>query len=81
VVTIEQLRAVRYANPFQPFILVLDDGRRVLIDDPMLISFSEGQRTVAFPEGRHAIDWTSFDRVQRIEMVKPKRAPRPRKAS
>ena len=79
MVTIEQLRALYYAEPFRPFVLVLDDGRRVRIDDPGYISYSPEARTVAFPISG-TIGHTSFDRVS-IEMAKARRAGRRRKAS
>jgi len=79
MVTIEQLRNLYYAKPFRPFVLVLDDGRRVVIDDPSYISYSPEARTVAFPLGRVGAH-TSFDRVS-IEMPSSTPRRRRRKAS
>jgi hypothetical protein len=81
MVTLEELRALYYAKPFRPFVLVLEDGRRVRIRDPIFVSFSPRARTVAFPEGRSAIDWVSFDRVLRIDVPKARTRSKRRKAS
>ncbi len=81
MVTIEELRKLYYAKPFQPFVLVLDDGRRVRIKEPIYISYSEEARTVAFPLGGSVIGWASFDRVSRIEVEKTKQKGGGRKAS
>ena len=79
MVTIDQLRALYYAEPFKPFVLVLEDGRRVQIDDPGYISYSSETRTLVFPLGRTSAH-TSFDRV-RVEPAKPRRRTQRRKAS
>jgi hypothetical protein len=81
MVTINQLRELYYAKPFQPFVLVLDDGRCVRIKEPIYISYSEEARTVAFPLGGSVIGWTSFDRVSRIEIETVKQKRGGRKAS
>ncbi len=44
--TIEQLRNVHRAQPFQPFTIHLADGRRVLIPHPDFLSHSPTGRTI-----------------------------------
>jgi hypothetical protein len=51
--TIERLRHLYQARPFQPFDMHLADGRSLPVDHPELLGFSTSGRTVAvgLPEG------------------------------
>ena len=51
--TIEQLRKVHQARPFQPFDLHLADGRRILVKHPELLLVNPPGRTigVGVPDG------------------------------
>ena len=78
MVTIEQLRELYYAEPFEPFVLVHRDGSRILIDDPTVMAYSDVSKLVVYP-GRYGIQWATFDAVQVEPVEKEKR--RRRKAS
>jgi hypothetical protein len=51
--TIEQLRKLHQARPFEPFDLRLADGRSIPVNHPELLSFSTTGRTIALgvPDG------------------------------
>ena len=61
-----ELKAWRYAEPFRPFELVLDDGRRVLIRNPWNIGWSAETETVAFAVNSDDQNWVKFSRVIEI---------------
>ncbi len=57
--TIERLREVHQARPFQPFILHLADGRQVSVSHPECLAYSPKGRTVVVVgpnETHHYID-------------------------
>lgn len=76
-----ELKNWRYAEPFKPFEMILDDGRKVLVKHPWNIGWSEEARTVAFATGPEELDWVKFSRVVEIRAarVRPSRKPRERK--
>jgi len=45
--TIEQLREMHQARPFQPFDIYLADGRTLTVDHPEFLSQSRTGRTIA----------------------------------
>jgi hypothetical protein len=79
MVTAEQLRKLYYAEPFVPFVLLLDDGRRIRITEPGSIAIADETRKVAFPLPGGLIDYRGFDRVSIETASRPQR--RRRKAS
>lgn len=52
--TVEQLRAVREANPFHPFTIHLADGRSFKVPHRDYLSMSSGGRTVIVYQGDEA---------------------------
>lgn len=52
--TLEQLRAVREANPFHPFTIHLADGRSFRVPHRDYLSMSPGGRTVIVYQGDEA---------------------------
>ena len=44
--TIEQLRTIHHANPFQPFTIYLADGRQVYVPHRDFLSHSPSGRTI-----------------------------------
>ena len=75
MVTAAQLRQLYYAKPFRPFVLVLGDGRRVRILEPVRFGIAEEIGKVVFA-GKRAIETASFESVK----VEPlKKSPRRRK--
>jgi hypothetical protein len=45
--TVEDLRKMYEARPFQPFDIHLADGRSISLDHPELLGFSKSGRTIA----------------------------------
>jgi hypothetical protein len=45
--TVEQLRKMYAARPFQPFDIHMVDGRSISLDHPELLGFSKSGRTIA----------------------------------
>jgi hypothetical protein len=66
--TIENLRAVASASPFQPFKIHLADGRNVMVRSPEFLFIPPGGRTVVLwqpDETLHLIDNPSNGRGRR----------------
>jgi len=53
--TIEQLRKVHRAQPFEPFVLRTGDGREYAVSHPEVLAISPAGRTVVVmtPDGAH----------------------------
>jgi len=64
----EQIRQFSRATPFVPFVLILSDGRRVLVRHPEFLDFSPGDRTVVV----HQLD-DSFELVDLLSVAKLER--------
>lgn len=80
MVDVEELRKWRYAEPFRPFELVLDNGRRYLIKHPWSIGWSEKGKQVAFASGGDNIDVVSFSRVAELKSRRNRRATKAKSA-
>src|SRR5438876_164020 len=69
------LRAMLGRRPFQPFVLEMDDGRRISVDDPMALSFGGGSVGFIGPDvivkmnGKKVDDLNDF--VQAVRDTKP----------
>ena len=60
----ERIRALRLAHPFKPFVLLMEDGRRFLIDKPYYIAIApKGNVILVSTEGDGA-EWFGPDRVR-----------------
>ena len=59
---VERIRAFRAAEPFEPFEITLDNGRRVRVEDRFHIAIS--------PTGQSVIVWTEQEAFERIESAK-----------
>lgn len=66
----EQIRQFSRATPFVPFLLILGDGRKVLVRHPEFLSFSPGDRTLVV----HQLD-ESFELVDLQSITRLERAP------
>jgi hypothetical protein len=55
--TIEQLRTMHQARPFEPFEIYLADGRSLEVDHPEFLSQSPTGRTISvgMPDGTHQV--------------------------
>ena len=51
VMTVDELRSYRYAQPFHPFTLTLHDGRALRVEQPLRIAFAPDGRRLAVFEG------------------------------
>ncbi len=60
---IEKIRSLRLADPFKPFALILDDGRRLVVDKPYGLAISPTKKFVLFPNLADGAIWFSPDRV------------------
>jgi len=54
--TIEQLRQLHSARPFQPFEIHLADGRALTVEHPELLSRSQSGRTIAVSRPDYTIE-------------------------
>ena len=81
--TIEQLRAMHFTRPFQPFRIHLADGRQVDVEHPEFLAHTPSGRTimVAKPdETFEVIDLllvTSLERINGRTRPAGRRRPRP----
>jgi hypothetical protein len=46
----EDIRKIQHAQPFQPFVVHVADGRQFLIDHPEFILVSKSERTVVIDD-------------------------------
>ena len=77
--TIDQLREVHKARPFQPFTLHLADGRPIRVPHPEFLAyFSPRARTVSVAISEHAFEIIDLLLVVSIELGngKPRRRKR-----
>ena len=71
---VTELKQWREAEPFRPFEILLDDGRRALIRNPWNVGWSAERRFVMFAWGEDDVDTASFDRVREIRAAKVSRS-------
>jgi hypothetical protein len=79
--TIEQLRTLHTARPFQPFVIHLADGRGIAVDHPEMLSQSQSGRTIAVARPDDAIEIIDLLLVTSLKPRgngKPGRGPRRR---
>jgi hypothetical protein len=80
VLDLQKLRELYEARPFKPFFIHLRDGRRIRIDEPIRVGWSDKSRIIMFAAGPDWGDWASFDQVIDLEPAR-KSVRRRRKAS
>jgi hypothetical protein len=66
--TIEQVRRMYQARPFQPFVVHLADGKEIPVISPEFMSFSPSGRTVIINHGKDAFDIVDLLLVTRLEI-------------
>jgi hypothetical protein len=66
--TIEQLRAVHQASPFQPFTLHLADGKVLRVPHRELLSHSESGRTIVVHQPNETFSVVDLLLVTRLEV-------------
>jgi hypothetical protein len=74
---IDRVKTLYHADPFRPFEVVLNNGRRVVIDDPIHVGFNE--KIIVVPHGRDAMSWHPWADVQAVRPVRSGRHTRKRR--
>jgi hypothetical protein len=69
MVNLDDLKNLYDSNPFQAFEILLEDGRRIVIERPEWVGWSAEAHTIAFPGGHDVIDWTDFSKVAAIRVL------------
>jgi hypothetical protein len=69
---IEEIRALRLADPFRPFALILDNGRKLVIDMPYGLALSPTKKFVLVPTMPEGVIWFSPDRVREAILLSKK---------
>jgi len=69
--TVDQLRAMREANPFRPFIIHLADGRSFRVPHRDLVSHSPGGRTIIVYQSDEAFSIVDLYLVTELEAQAP----------
>lgn len=69
---IEKIRALRLADPFRPFALILDNGRKLVIDKPYGLALSPTKKFVLVPTMPEGAIWFSPDRVREAILLRTK---------
>jgi hypothetical protein len=65
----EDIRALRLADPFRPFALILDNGRKLVIDKPYGLALSPTKKFVLVPTMPEGAIWFSPDRVREAVLL------------
>jgi len=65
MVDAEELRKLYYAEPFKPFDMFLDDGRKVRVKERLHFGWAVETQILMFGFGK-IVDWVKFDRVKQI---------------
>lgn len=50
-----ELQSLKHRQPYQPFLVVLDDGRTIFVDEPS-IAFNGGRAVFLGPEDAEIVD-------------------------
>ena len=66
---IEKIRALRLADPFHPFALLLDNGRKLVIDKPYGLAISPTKKFVLVPTAPEGAIWFSPERVTDVILL------------
>jgi hypothetical protein len=69
--TAEQLRAMREASPFRPFLIHLADGRTLSVPHRDFVSQSPGGRTIIVYQSEEAFSVVDLYLVTELEVQKP----------
>jgi hypothetical protein len=79
--TFSELKALYDARPFRPFEVVLDDGRRLLVDEPYFIGWSTRNRTINWSNHQDTIDVIPMTSVAAVKRLGATRRPNKRNGS
>ncbi len=68
----ETLRALADGKPFQPFAIVLNDGRRFELHRKRRVAFAEGNpRVLVVPDGVTHSSFFNWDDIRSIDVLEP----------
>jgi hypothetical protein len=68
---VERIRELRLADPFMPFALILDDGRRLLVKEPYFLAIGQDGRRVSVATGGESFEFFTPERVRDVELSSP----------
>src|SRR4051794_33233881 len=71
MVMVSELKSFREAEPFKPFEIVLDDGRRIVIRDRLHVGWTD--RFLMFSVSDEAGDYVELSRVKAVRPVRSRR--------
>ena len=71
----EQIRALRLAYPFRPFNFVLDDGRRVPVDQPYYLAMSPTKRFITVSLSGDDYEVVRLERIRAVDVQELPPAP------
>ncbi len=67
----EQIRELRLAHPFKPFRLVMDDGRRLTVEEPYFLAIGADGQCISVATGGERFEVFNPDRVKGVELMGP----------
>jgi hypothetical protein len=71
--TLAQLRTFYESRPFKPFELILDDGKRLLVDEPYYIGWSVDRGMIVWSNEEDTFDEINMKRVAAVRLVTRRR--------
>jgi hypothetical protein len=60
---------MRLADPFKPFALIMDDGRRLLVEQPYFLAIGERGRRISVALDGEKFEFFTPDRVRDVEWI------------
>ena len=75
MVDVRELKTLYEAKPFKPFVIRLQDGRQIRIDQPEMVGWSSDAAILTFPAGPDAVDWVDFSRITDVRVYESKYLP------
>ena len=78
---VERLRQLRRAFPWKPYVLIMVDGRRFIIDKPPYMGVSPDGRLVLVSTENDKVEWFSPDRVADAVLIESLASPQAAKQS
>ncbi len=75
--TIDQVRKLHRAHPFQPFRIRLGDSRSLVVSHPERLAINPGGRNIIVVTGdEYLYEVVKFSFVKQLELLKAQRKPR-----
>ena len=66
--SIEDIRTLRNRKPFQPFTIVMDDGRHLEVERPERLALSHRGHEVSLFHGKH-LSFLEVGRIRRLDEI------------